>query len=173
MKHVLSNYTRCVRPSSATIYCTIDPQLIYHSPSCDCVGSSLQSKHTLAILYEVGRYMLREFSQSAYQRSVPVKLASVWSICRRFPPVMLQCESHIWQCSHLNSNLPCNMVFKGWLRPCLFIIIFSDTLIVIWPHFHLAASLENVKISVILPASTKNFYFLIASLATIRGNTCN
>lgn len=91
--------------------------------------------------------MLGEFSQSAYQRSVPVKLSSAWSICLLFFPVILQWESHIWQSSHLNSNLPCNMVFKGWLGPCP-IIIFSDSLIVIWPHFHTVASLGNARMSV-------------------------
>lgn len=69
---------------TATVYCSIDPSLIYLRPSRDCVGSSLQSKHPLTILCKVGCYMLREFSQSAYQTAPPVKLSSAWSICWLF-----------------------------------------------------------------------------------------
>lgn len=63
-------------------HCSADPQLIYDGPSCDCVWLITAVRaHTIAILNEVGRDMLREFSQSAYQRSVPVKLSLAWSIC--------------------------------------------------------------------------------------------
>lgn len=149
MKHILSTHTRCMLLWSATFYCTIDPQLIYHRPSCDYIVSSLRSKHTLTILYGVGRICLgnslNPLTRGLYQLSYPQHGAYA-----SFFSVILQCERHIWQCSHLNSNLHCNMVFKGWLGTCL-IFIFSDILIVIWPHFHVFPSLENVRKSVKLP----------------------
>lgn len=67
-----------------------------------------------------------------------------------FFSVILQCESYTWQRSHLYSNLPCNMVFNSLLGLYL-IIIYCEILIVIWPHFHLVASAENGRISVMLP----------------------
>ena len=126
MKHILSSHTCYMLPWSATIYCTVDPQLIYHRPSCYCVGSSLRSKHTLAILYEVGRICLgsslNPLTRGPYQLSYPQRGA----YAGLFFSMILQCERYIWQCSHLYSNFPCNMVFKGWLGLCL-IIIFSLT----------------------------------------------
>lgn len=87
------------------------------------VGSSLLSKHTLTILHEVGHICLGNclnrltggLHQLSYLQSGAY--ASFFS-------VILQCERHIWQCSHLNSNLPRNMVFTGWLGPRLFIYFF-------------------------------------------------
>lgn len=147
MKHIPSSHNRYALPWSATIYCTIDPQLIYHRPPCDCVCSSSRSKHTRAILYEVGRICLgnslNPLTRGLYQLTYLKRgtYAGIFS-------VILQCESHIWQCSHLNSNLPCNMVFKGCLGPCL-MIIFSDTLIVIWPLFSCVCQ-ENAGMPIML-----------------------
>lgn len=124
-------------PWSATINCTIHLQLICQRPSRDYFGSSLRPKHTLTILYEVGCICLgnclNPLTRGLHQLSYPQHGAYA---C--FFSVVLQCESHIWRCSQLNSNLPCNMVFKGLLGPCL-VIISSDILIVMWLYFHLVA----------------------------------
>lgn len=172
MKHILSSHTRCLLPWSATVYCPIDPKLIYHKPSCDYVGSSFWSKHTLAILHEVGRICLgnslNPLTRGLYQLSYP----QLGTYAGFFFPVILQCESYTWQRSHLYSNLSCNMVLNSLLEPYL-IIIFCEILIVIWPHFHLVTSAENVGCRSCCLNKISKLSFAICSVATVKGTKWN
>lgn len=136
MKHILSS-----RPLFTPLICY---NLLHHRSPANSSQTVmwlcwliLRSKHSLTILYEVGRICLgnslNRLTRGLHQLSYPQRGAYACLFS-----VILLCESRIWQCSHLNSNLPCNMVFKGWLGPCL-IIIFSYILVIFWPHLHLVA----------------------------------